>query len=230
MDSWSLAFFTGLFGSLHCLGMCGPLAFSVGSSSHQAFNVFIDKLSYQLGRVISYSFLGLIAGLLGRQFWLWGAQQYLAVISGLLIVGAAVVRLGKFGGRWFSPGNSRFFNRFLAWAVNSRQGHLLVGILNGFLPCGFVYIALAGAINVNAVGDGVVYMAMFGLGTLPLMLVAALSINKISPLFRRKAARAVPVFMLFLGAWFIFRGLNLGVDYLSPQLRKSGPVECGPTH
>lgn len=226
MDSWSLAFFTGLFGSLHCLGMCGPLAFSISSASHHSLDVFFDKLAYQLGRILAYMILGLVAGLLGRQLWIWGAQQYLSIFSGILILCAGLVRIFK----WRRP-HSRLVplnlvNRFMSWALKNNRSHLYIGLLNGFLPCGFVYIALAGAVNAGSVQEGMGYMAFFGLGTLPLMLIATISINFFSPSFRRKANRLLPVFMLCLGVWFLFRGMNIGVDYLSPRLKNQ--VECGP--
>src|SRR5690606_12679431 len=99
-------------------------------------------------------------------------------------------------------------------------------ILNGFLPCGFVYLAMAGALNVGTVQGSAAYMFWFGMGTFPLMLLATLSSGFAGPFFRRRMNRVVPYFMLFLGLWFVLRGLNLDIPYISPA-KASSEVVCG---
>src|SRR6202012_1275564 len=86
MSTSEIAFLIGLFGSVHCIGMCGPLAFAVPSFDRRWWRVVLDKISYNAGRIITYSFLGLIIGLLGRQLWLAGLQQGVSIVSGLLII------------------------------------------------------------------------------------------------------------------------------------------------
>ncbi|GGB18309.1 membrane protein [Mucilaginibacter rubeus] len=186
-----------------------------------------DKLVYNLGRTISYATLGLITGLIGKQLWLSGLQQGVSIISGILILLAAGSRLWKLKISNKSTGNwlLKPFNALLTYALQHRAGHLAIGLLNGFLPCGFVYLALIGAVNTSSVGASVQYMVWFGLGTLPLMLAVTVGSGFVNQGVRRKMNRVVPYFMLCLGAWFLLRGLALDIPYLSPP-SASGTVIC----
>lgn len=224
MSNNQIAFFIGLFGSVHCIGMCGPLAFAVPVSQNRWWFIITDKLLYNIGRVITYTFLGLLIGLIGKQLWLFGLQQGVSLISGLLIIMAGLSRLFKLrilskmklASVMLSP-----INRLLQYAMKHRAGHLVVGLLNGFLPCGFVYLALVGAVNSPSPVDAAGYMFWFGLGTFPLMLVATISSGFIGPVVRRRINRAMPYLMVCLGLWFILRGLNLNIPYLSPAKQSS---------
>src|SRR5271165_7100565 len=95
MNNNEIAFFIGLFGSVHCIGMCGPLAFAVPSFRSNWLYIVADKTLYNAGRVITYSFLGLIVGFIGRQLWLYGLQQGVSLASGLLIIMAGLSRIFK---------------------------------------------------------------------------------------------------------------------------------------
>lgn len=216
MEARELAFFIGLFGSVHCLGMCGPLAFSVPSVQANSLYRAFDKLTYQFGRIFSYMLLGLMAGLIGRQLWLWGIQQYLSILSGIFIMLAALTRLLKPRLQYGISGNNKWFNRLFSMLFKKNGGHFLLGILNGFLPCGFVYLSLAGAVNTERVSASVEYMFFFGLGTLPLMFIAAIGSSYIGIKVRRKLNSILPYFMFCLGVWFVLRGMNLNIPYLSP--------------
>jgi sulfite exporter TauE/SafE len=218
MSNNEIAFFIGLFGSIHCIGMCGPLAFAIPMNSSSFWVLLWDKLVYNIGRIISYSALGLVTGLIGKQLWLSGLQQGVSIVSGVLIILAASSRLlrvsittGKLAPQILTP-----INKLLAYTLQHKAGHLIVGIVNGFLPCGFVYLALVGAVNTSSVSSSVQYMFWFGLGTLPLMFAATVSSGLVTLNVRRKLNRIVPYFMLFLGIWFVFRGLALNIPYLSP--------------
>jgi len=219
MNTDAIAFFIGLFGSIHCIGMCGPLAFAMPVKSPGFWLLLWDKLIYNAGRIISYTLLGLMIGLAGKQLWLSGLQQGVSIVSGVLIILAASSRLlklksGNIGG--LEASLMAPFNRLLSFALRHRAGHLIIGVLNGFLPCGFVYLALVGAVNTPSVIGAARYMALFGLGTLPLMLVATISSGLLSKKSRGMMNKVVPYFMLFLGIWFILRGLALNIPYLSP--------------
>lgn len=224
MSYQSLAFMIGLLGSVHCVGMCGPLAFAVPSvQSGWAYLVW-NKLIYQAGRIIAYCVLGVFIGLLGRQIWLAGIQQGVSILSGVLILTAAASRLFKFS---ISNSNSfliKLFNKAFGYALKHKANHLIIGIINGFLPCGFVYLALAGALNTGNVNTAIIYMFWYGLGTLPLMFLAGISVGFTTAIFRRKINRIVPYFMICLGIWFIFRGMELNIPYLSPA--KAGTSVC----
>ena len=228
MSIYELAFFIGLFGSVHCIGMCGPLAFAVPSFHTNKWLTLVDKLLYNGGRVITYTFLGLLIGLIGRQLWLYGLQKGVSLLSGLLIVMAGLSRLfkvrlseGKLLSRLLSP-----FNRLLAYALQHKAGHLIVGLLNGFLPCGFVYLALVGAVNTSSPVAAAQYMFWFGMGTFPLMLLATVGAGFTGPVVRRRINKVIPYLMVCLGFWFIMRGLALNIPYLSPQSQISGVSNC----
>lgn len=217
MSLWALAFFTGLFGSVHCLGMCGPLAFAIPSKHSNRWMVLLDKLVYQIGRIISYSILGILIGVIGKQLWLSGLQQSVSILSGVFIILAAVSQLNK--GHLFKNQSSvviTYYNKLFSYALQHKANHLITGVLNGFLPCGFVYLALAGAVNMGNVLDSALYMALFGLGTLPLMLIATFGMGMVGSLFRQKINSVIPYFMICLGLWFVLRGAHLNIPYLSP--------------
>jgi len=181
-----------------------------------------------MGRVITYSFLGLLIGLLGKQLWLAGLQQVVSLLSGMFIIMAGLSRLFKIR---FSKnlGIAKLLSpiaRLLNYALKHKAGHLIVGILNGFLPCGFVYLALVGAINTTSPVSAAQYMFWFGMGTFPLMLLATISSGFVGPAIRRRINRTMPYLMVCLGFWFILRGMNLNIPYLSPKIQSSGTSVC----
>lgn len=229
MSTNEIAFFIGLFGSIHCIGMCGPLAFAIPVAGNSKWLLIWDKLIYQVGRIISYTILGLLIGTIGKQLWLSGLQQGVSILSGVLIIVAAFSRLLKISHKINKTNGwrvSAVFSRLLTLAVQRHWGHLAIGVLNGFLPCGFVYFALIGALNTNSVLASGAYMFWFGIGTLPLMLIAAVSTGLFNVSFRRKLNRVVPYFMLCLGIWFVLRGMSLDIPYLSPAKTVANGVSC----
>ncbi|MGY4386158.1 sulfite exporter TauE/SafE [Pedobacter sp. UYP24] len=226
MNNNELAFFIGLLGSLHCIGMCGPLAFAVPVNQPGWLALVWNKFIYQTGRIISYCLLGLVAGLLGRQIWQTGLQQSISIFTGALIILVASTRLlkvnlfGKRRSRLMAP-----FYKLFDFAFKHKANHLIIGALNGLLPCGFVYLALAGAINTGSVKSSVNYMFWFGAGTVPLMLAATVVVSFTGVPFRRKLNKVLPFGMLLLGFWFVFRGMGLDIPYLSPK-PQNGITEC----
>lgn len=227
MSDDKLAFFIGLIGSLHCIGMCGPLAFAVPVTQPGRLYLISSKFIYQVGRIISYCILGIIAGLLGRQVWQSGIQHSIGILTGIFIVLAACSRLFNWS---FTKNNASVFlkpfYRLFDYAFRHRANHLIIGMINGLLPCGFVYLALAGAINTGSVIESISYMFWFGAGTTPLMFVATVIVGFSQRSFRRKLNAAIPYLMLALGCWFIIRGLELNIPYLSPVRPGSQISEC----
>jgi len=228
MSNNSIAFFIGLFGSVHCIGMCGPLAFAIPTVNNKWWLIVTDKVTYNIGRIVTYSFLGLLIGFIGKQLWLSGLQQGVSIVSGLLIIMAACSRLfkvrmkdNKILSSLLSP-----IKRLLNYALRRHAGHLIVGLLNGFLPCGFVYLALVGAVNTSSPLASARFMFWFGVGTFPLMLLATISSGFIGPVVRRRINKAMPYLMVCLGFWFILRGINLNIPYLSPQIKPSDIQVC----
>ena len=228
MSNNSVAFFIGLFGSVHCIGMCGPLAFAVPSIHSRWWFIVTDKFIYNFGRIITYSFLGLLIGFAGKQLWLSGMQQGVSIISGLLIIMAGISRLFKIrlAGKPFIHNFLLPVNKLINYALQHRAGHLIVGMLNGLLPCGFVYLALVGAINTESPLKSAVFMFWFGAGTFPLMLLATVGSGLVGPVLRRRINKTMPYLMICLGFWFILRGMNLDIPYLSPAKQSSGVSVC----
>jgi sulfite exporter TauE/SafE len=224
MQLWT-AFIIGLIGSLHCAGMCGPivLATSAGDRSWPAF--FRGRLAYNLGRIVSYGLLGGVFGLLGRTLALAGLQRWLSIGAGALIL---VSCAGYFGSAW-----NVSTIRAVTWLkggfgalLRSRTALAQVGLgmLNGLLPCGLVYVACLAAMASGSVASAVAYMVMFGLGTVPMMVgIGALGRNFQNAL-RFRFQKLIPVCLLMLGTLLVLRGMGLGIPYLSPSLSGHCPA------
>lgn len=226
MNHLHLAFLIGLLGSLHCVGMCGPLAFAINSNNENKWLMIIQKLSYNFGRALSYTFVGLLIGLLGKQLWIAGVQQAISIITGIIIVLVSLPKIFTFFNfniNFRNPFQEQL-NLLIGKAISLKAGHFLLGVLNGFLPCGFVYLALATAVNTNNVLQSGLFMFFFGLGTIPLMLIAMLGINFAKPKIRFQINKLLPILSLCLGCWFILRGLNLDIPYLSVNLVNDGVI------
>lgn len=211
----------GFASGFHCVGMCGPIALSMGLSRKQATNYYLQNLTYQFGRMTTYAFLGAILGIVGQSFKLAGFQSYLTIAVGVLLI---VMALFSFGTKDFAA-KIPFFSKFL-YRIKINLAALLqkadyksryfTGILNGFLPCGMVYMALTASLAAGGIWQSAIFMAIFGLGTLPLMFAVVLVGNLMTTTFRSKVLKIVPLVMIILGGLFILRGLNLNIPYISP--------------
>lgn len=229
------AFLVGLVGSLHCIGMCGPIAIALPVSDSNNLSFFTGRILYNLGRVVTYSFLGAILGLLGGKIALAGAQQVVSIILGAIII-TAVLLPQKYKNYFAQhPITQRFAqplkeNIGVLFRKGTFSAMFLIGILNGFLPCGLVYVALAGAVASGDAISGAAVMILFGLGTVPAMFAATIFGKFINVGIRTKIRKAVPVLAILLGVIFILRGMNLGIPYLSPKLPAqaeiSSEMEC----
>ena len=229
------AFFVGLVGSLHCIGMCGPIAIALPVPNSGNLSFLTGRILYNLGRVVTYSFLGVVLGLIGSKIALAGAQQVFSIVLGLIIIIAVLLP-------------QKYKNYFAQHPVIQKLAHplksnigvlfkkgtfsamFLIGILNGFLPCGLVYVALAGAIASGNAVFGAAVMILFGLGTVPAMFAASVFGKFINVGIRTKIRKAVPVLAIILGVIFVLRGMNLGIPMLSPkvsaQTEVSNEMEC----
>lgn len=224
------AFIVGLAGSFHCVGMCGPIALALPGGFSTRITLIGSRLLYNLGRVVTYTFLGALFGIIGQTFALAGFQQALSIGLGILLLAIALFSLdleSRFLSflpvqqftKWLKIGLGRFLKG------KSYSSLFFIGLINGFLPCGFVYIGLFGAMASGSVMKGMFYMTFFGIGTIPLMLTTALFGTVISVKTRNLIKRSVPVFLVVFAALFILRGMNLGVPFLSPEIAKE-EVSC----
>jgi sulfite exporter TauE/SafE len=222
-----LAFLTGLFSSLHCVGMCGPIALALpkGNSGRTAF--VANRLLYNFGRTLTYIFLGVIVGLFGESIAFSGYQQGLSIALGIGLLIAGLLSLNNENRFLALPWLDKLMLR-LRKALSKRLGNprpqatLSIGLLNGFLPCGFVYLALSGAAISGNVLDAASYMALFGLGTIPLMLSVSLMGGLLKPQWRRRLRPVMHVFVLVFATLLILRGMNLGIPFVSPELPVAG--------
>ncbi|WP_432708639.1 sulfite exporter TauE/SafE family protein [Pedobacter sp.] len=226
MSDQYLAFMIGLLGSVHCIGMCGPLAFAVPSLKSGIGYVVLDKVLYQAGRILSYCVLGIVIGLIGRQIWLSGLQQGISIFTGILIIAAACSRIFKLTIANSSSILLKPFNKLFGYALKHKANHLIIGMINGLLPCGFVYLALAGALNTGNMSLAVSYMFWFGVGTTPLMLIATIGMGFTGNLVRQRINKVIPFMLLFLGCWFLLRGMNLDIPFVSPAKQTTSVAEC----
>ena len=212
----------GFASGFHCIGMCGPIALSMGLTKKQSTNFYLQNLTYQFGRITTYSILGGILGIIGEGFEMVGFQQYLTIAVGILLIFMAVF---SFGGKDFAS-KFPFLSSFL-FKVKMKLSKLLqkadyrsryaTGLLNGLLPCGMVYMALTASLAAGGIVQSAGFMALFGLGTLPFMFLVVLVGNLMTSALRLKILKVVPVMMIILGGLFILRGMELGIPYVSPQ-------------
>lgn len=215
------AFILGILGSFHCVGMCGPIAFMLPIDRSNAFKKISQIAIYHFGRLIAYSLIGLVFGLIGNSLFIFGYQQQLSIIIGVLMIIGVTIPQKTFHKYNFSKPIYKLISKVksaLGTALKKKtmDTFLTIGFLNGFLPCGLVYMALFAAMAVGNTARGSLYMAVFGLGTIPLMTTAIYFSQFLKGKARQRIQKIIPVFVIFMGALFILRGLGLGIPYLSP--------------
>ncbi|MCK0160813.1 sulfite exporter TauE/SafE family protein [Allomuricauda sp. F6463D] len=219
----------GLLGSLHCFGMCGPIAFMLPLDQGNNVKKAVQLSIYHFGRLLAYGVIGILFGLLGKGLSLFGVQQKLSIGIGVLMI-LLVLIPGKYlnGHKFLSP------IYLIIAKVQSKLGSelkkkspdtfLTIGFLNGFLPCGLVYMALLGAVAMGSPMEGGLYMMVFGLGTVPLMSLVVYSKGMFSTSIKSRIQKLIPVFVVIIGLLFIVRGLGLGIPYVSPKAAPADTV------
>ena len=218
MQLWT-AFLLGFVGSAHCAGMCGPLALALPHWGRGQALFVSGRVLYNFGRVGTYALMGAFFGMFGHGFAMAGLQQWVSLLLGAAILIGLVV----------SPrfANAIPMTRAVSWLkcsmanIMQRRGASAmcgIGLLNGLLPCGLVYVACAGATATGGMLSGVEYMLAFGLGTLPLMLAISLVGTKLHFALRFKVQRLIPVSLAIVGLLLLLRGMALGIPYVSPKL------------
>ncbi|WP_431209535.1 sulfite exporter TauE/SafE family protein [Puia sp. P3] len=213
---WVLsAFLLGLVSSMHCVGMCGPLVLSLPLQGFSGIRRRAAVFGYHLGRIGVYGVMGVAAGLLGRSVRLAGFQQALSIFAG---VGILFVAAGRKGVRM--PGLFSLAARLWRW--ESAVKFLVLGMANGLLPCGMVYLALAAAVSLSDVWDAVAFMVFYGLGTLPLLLGVSYFGRYIGVSVRGRMRKVFPLVVASVGVLLILRGLGIGIPFVSPVL-PAGP-------
>ena len=224
------AFLIGLLGSTHCIGMCGPIAIALPLKNQSWLTRIISALIYNLGRSVTYGIMGAVFGLLGKGFQMIGIQQWVSISMGIIMILSVVfpiifrkyINTDGFVSKWVGKLISALRKMF---SRRSYTSLLVIGLMNGLLPCGLVYMALAGAIVSGNSANGALYMVVFGLGTIPVMLSISLLGKIVSLQSRNKIRKIIPVIIVIIGILFILRGMNLGIKYISPKLNKAQTEE-----
>ena len=216
------AFIFGLISSFHCVGMCGPIAMMLPVDRNNEAKKVTQIITYHIGKLTAYGILGLIFGILGRSFYLAGMQQQLSIIVGVLMIVVALVPEKIFAKYNFSKPVYKIISKVKSslgqqFKNKSYKSLFTIGLLNGFLPCGMVYVAIFGAIAMQSVSLGVLYMLLFRIGTIPMLTAVIYISNVLSFSFRGTLQKIIPVVAVVIGMLFIIRGLGLDIPYLSPS-------------
>lgn len=210
-----LVFAAGMLGSAHCLGMCGAFALTVGSGAETLGSGLARQAIYTSGRVFTYSFLGALAGGLGRSVaaklaggidalaWLGIAAGIALAIQGCHSAGWLPARAAR-GASTMGCAAARSFGGLLRGGL---PGVFVAGLGTGLLPCGLVYGLLALAGSRGSVGGGMATMAAFGAGTAPLMMAAGIGGTMVSLGGRRRLLRFAAICLLLSGIVAITRGV-----------------------
>lgn len=215
------ALLLGLMGSFHCVGMCGPLALALPIEQPQKSAGILKNLLYQLGRATTYAFMGLVLGLMGAGAAFAGMQQWVSIGAGIFIVVFAFLPLHlsspltktRWGRNWVN-GLQKSLRGMLK--KSSNRALFGFGLVNGLLPCGLVYMALAGALAVGDPIQSAGFMFLFGMGTAPLLFATVWAGQWITVKVRQRFQRVVPYVVALVGVLMILRGLGLGIPYISP--------------
>ncbi len=211
------AFLVGFLGSFHCAGMCGPIALALPSNHGSGISMIVGRLLYNVGRIVTYSILGLLVGLIGHRIAMSGFQKTLSIASGILIIGIALVSL-LYPKLSRSIGSHSAFSNYTRrikptfknlFGKKSRATLFLIGVMNGLLPCGFVYLALAAALSSGSFLSSAGYMMVFGLGTLPMMVGFSFAGNLFGIRFYKYVRKASPYVAIIVAVLLIYRGITL---------------------
>lgn len=211
----------GLSSSLHCIGMCGPIALAIPVDRTNKWRLIAGILKYNLGRVFIYSILGALIGMIGLTIQTFGIMQWISIVSGILLI---LFAWKKYIGKLF-PSNlnhhlTGFISRNIGGVMKSKHALKLplLGMLNGLLPCGMVYVALTNAVLTGTIAESSLAMLFFGIGTIPAMFSVGFFASRITSNVRQKINVLLPYFLTLIGLLIVLRGMNLGIPYLSPKI------------
>jgi uncharacterized protein len=230
----SMAFLMGLIGSFHCLGMCGPIAMALPMAHRNNSGRLVGGIIYNLGRVFTYSFLGLVLGFVGDYLISSKIQNTVSIVFGVLIGTYLLLPTKAKTSLRIAPSQALLVKlrkqiaKFLY--IDNNSSLFGIGMLNGLLPCGMIYLALSSSFLAGSAMKGSLFMFAFGLGTFPTMLAAVFFGSFVNQHIRSKLQRLVPIFLFFMAALLIVRGMNLGIPYISPSIPIHASAEAVTCH
>lgn len=219
IDTSAAAFLAGLVTSLHCVGMCGPLSCSWAVTAGKQSSSFVRNTAlYHLGRLLSYSLVGMLAGWAGimpLRFFQHGAG---VVLPWMVVLVFAIVGMGL---ETFVP-KPQFLRvgvrriQEFAFRMSGALRAALLGFATPLLPCGPLYLMFALAMANGSVLKGAEFAFAFGLGTLPLLWLAQTQLHLISlrlqPQTMRKIQRGLALTAAVIMAWRLRGTLDFGSD------------------
>ena len=212
----------GFLTSFHCIGMCGPIAIALPLHGDSKIQRLLGGILYNFGRTTTYVIFGFILGLFGQSLGALGFQRWVSILAGSLMI-ITVLSPKLFKSNFTSTGiiNSLLSKVKLAlkklFSTRSFSSLYLIGLLNGLLPCGPLYMAFIISTGTGNSVTAAIFMLMFGLGTIPLLFLVTILGNFISVPIRNKINSLFPILIVIIGILFILRGLNLGIPFLSPK-------------
>jgi len=220
MDTGYLFVFTaGLLGSAgHCLGMCGPIVASYSmydSSQHnQSFaRRAMPHILYNAGRILTYSLIGAVMGFAGSAVnvagELSGFQSVVPILAGVIMILMGISITGISGTMSWLESKNHFI---LSLGQRISRGNAIwkffpLGLLLGFLPCGLSYSAFAAAAGTGNFVSGMAMTGLFGLGTLPALLVFGMAASYISAQIRGILYKSAGALVIFTGIFFVIKGI-----------------------
>jgi sulfite exporter TauE/SafE len=219
---FTTAFVLGLSSSFHCVGMCGPLLLAVPTRASNNYQ-WLEIIIYHAARIFTYALLGILVGFAGWRLQVANLQQFFSLTIGVILL--IYVFAGRFfaDASWLLAFNKMIFSFFgFAAKQKGQWGTLLLGVANGLLPCGMVYIALTGAMATAKISDAATFMLLFGVGTLPLLFVFNFYGVRLQAAVKQRIKLIAPLVIIIMGLLLILRGLNLGIPYISPHFVNSG--------
>ena len=219
------AFILGVISNLHCLGMCGPIALAIPLNRSSKSAMFSGIIQYHIGRILVYGILGYLVGYIGMGIKLFGILQAISIIAGIgIIIYAWRNKLTFFKNPFTSTlRHTSLLSRSMGKIMRSESPLklLLLGALNGLLPCGMVYTALITAVVLGTPLLSTTSMLAFGLGTLPGLIAFSLFAQRLGNPMRSKINHYLPYLITVVGLLIILRGMNLNIPYISPKVSYS---------
>jgi sulfite exporter TauE/SafE len=224
--------FLGLASSIHCAGMCGPLVLSMPFYGSEGRLSWRSVFEYHIGKTLMYAFLGALFGVFGMGIRISGFQQIFSIVFGVFLL------IVLFGPK-LHPQIGQLIQRvemgyhvLVSKVVKFGSGgaFLVLGLTNGIIPCGMVYVALGASVLAYSVSYGALFMILFGLGTLPVLTSIIAGRSLIKKKFSTSFVQIKNLTLLILALLFILRGMNLGIPYLSPQIGADDKLECCKKH
>lgn len=207
-----LAISMGLISSFHCVGMCGPIALALPVHKGTRAQQLAGVLAYNAGRALAYAMFGMVIGILGASLAWLGVLRYASIAIGAVMLGYVFWPSGL-GQRlhmplfWQKTMGRLKQNMGLYLKRKDLPGMLLLGMLNGAIPCGMVYMALVSSVATGSAWGGGLFMALFGLGTMPAMLALGIAKQQFTPALRTRIRKITPILVAIAGIWLVARGI-----------------------